>query len=232
MTAPGQRIDVLDHGHVRLVDHMGGDLAIVRAARCSHDAAWRAGADAGSDARLIRYLVRHRHNTPVEAVELQFEVMAPIFVLRQWMRHRTWSFSEVSGRYSVLPAVFYVPDADKVGVQSASNRQARDLAGGRPWKAGAARLLMRASGTLSFLVYRALLRLGVPRELARTVLPLSTYSRMFAKVDLHNLLSFLAERLPSDAQYEIRVYAEAVLEMARGVAPVTIAAWEETRGAS
>ena len=118
-------IKVLDHGLVRLVDHMGDDLSIVRAARVSYDADWRTGDDAGKDEKLIRYLMRNRHTSPFEAVVFTFEVKAPLFVLRQWQRHRTWSYTEVSARYSELPDEFYVPDVAGITTQSASNKQMR-----------------------------------------------------------------------------------------------------------
>jgi thymidylate synthase (FAD) len=119
-------IDVLDHGFVRLVDHMGDDLSIVRAARVSYDAAWRAGEDQGSDERLIRYLWKNHHTTPFEAVTFTFEVKAPIFVLRQWHRHRTWSYNELSARYSELPEEYYVPDPKNIGcAESEANKQGR-----------------------------------------------------------------------------------------------------------
>src|SRR5689334_9701621 len=119
------KIDVLDHGFVRLVDSMGSDLSVVRAARVSYDAAWRAGEDQGSDARLINYLWKNHHTTPFEAVTFTFEVKAPIFVFRQWHRHRTWSYNELSARYRELPNVWYVPDPAIVGKQSTANKQGR-----------------------------------------------------------------------------------------------------------
>lgn len=227
------RIDVLDHGFIRLVDSMGGDLSIVRAARVSYDAAWRAGEDEGSDERLIRYLWKHRHTTPFEAVVFQFEVHAPIFVFRQWHRHRTWSFNELSARYRPLPEVFYVPDPAILGRQSASSKQARDivdLSAEDLADAEAAVSEMATAGKLAFIRYRSLLDRGVPRELARSVLPVSTYSHMFAKVDLRNLLHFLDLRCDAHAQHEIRVYADAIRELIRPIVPVATAAWEAGRG--
>lgn len=218
-------LKVLDYGYVRLVDHMGSDLSIVRAARVSHDAAWRAGEDAGSDERLIHYLWKNRHTTPFESVEFQFEVIAPIFVFRQWHRHRTWAYNEVSARYSELPKLFYLPDADKVGMQAAANKQGRTdapIAGAEHVVA-----LMRACNERSFSLYRSLLASGVARELARSVLPVATYSHMFAKVDLHNLFKFLDLRLHPHAQYEIRVYADAMLQLITPIVPVAVAAWKE-----
>jgi thymidylate synthase (FAD) len=212
------KIDVLDHGFVRL-----DDLAIVRAARVSYDAAWRAGADAGSDAKLIRYLWKHQHTTPFEAVEFQFEVKAPIFVLRQWHRHQTWSFNELSARYRELPEEFYVPASDQVGAQSPSSKQARIAA--EPDEASPK--LIRAACESAFSSYHDLLARGVPRELARSVLPVATYSHMLAKTDLRNLFHFLSLRRDAHAQYEIRVFADAMLQLIRPVAPIAVSAWEE-----
>jgi thymidylate synthase (FAD) len=228
------KIDVLDHGFVRLVDHMGGDLSIVRAARVSYDAAWRAGENEGSDTRLIRRLWRDRHTSPFEAVEFQFEVKAPIFVFRQWHRHRTWAFNELSARYRELPEEFYVPDFLEIGKQSTSNKQGRealrteDDIGNRFHEVE----LYRASCERAFKHYRTLLDKGWPRELARALLPVSTYSHMFAKVDLRNLLGFLDLRMDPHAQYEIRLYAEAMRTLAAQIAPVAIAAWSDDGGSS
>lgn len=212
------KIDLLDHGFVRLVDSMGGDLSIVRAARVSYDAAWRAGEDQGSDDRLIRYLWRNHHTTPFEAVTLTFEVKAPIFVFRQWHRHRTWSFNELSARYRELPAEYYLPEPDAIGVQSANSKQARDI-GAMDEDALSARhferLLVDDHCHQAFDLYANLIAKGWPRELARSVLPVSTYSHMFATVNLLNLLRFLTLRCDGHAQYEIRVYADAMRELAR-----------------
>lgn len=223
------RIDVLDHGFVRLIDSMGSDISVSRAARVSYDAAWRAGEDQGSDARLIRYLWKNHHTTPFEAVTFTFEVKAPIFVFRQWHRHRTWSFNELSARYRELPEEFYLPDPAMIGVQSASSKQARDVTGvseeqrlDRLVQIGLARNAMSES----FKAYNALLAAGWPRELARSVLPVATYSHMFASVNLLNLLKFLTLRCDSHAQYEIRVYAEAMRELIRPIVPVCVSAWE------
>lgn len=224
------KIDVLDHGFVRLVDHMGGDISITRAARVSYDAAWRAGENEGSDARLIRYLWKNKHTSPFEAVEFQFEVKAPIFVLRQWHRHRTWAFNELSARYRELPEEFYVPDPEAIGTQSKDNKQARDLSSDDIEMAESAAWMIGESSKASFRAYHELLNIGVPRELARSVLPVSTYSHMFAKVDLRNLLHFLDLRIHPHAQHEIRVYGEAMLELVRPIVPVAIKAWEDCRG--
>lgn len=226
---PWDRIDVLDHGYVRLVESMGSDLSVARAARVSYDAAWRAGEDEGSDARLIRRLWKDRHTSPFEAVEFQFEVMAPIFVFRQWHRHRTWSFNELSARYRELPEVFYVPDPNAVGEQSKSNKQGRQETSVDLRIRSEEVSAYRSHCEDAFETYRRLLASGWPRELARSVLPVSTYSHMFAKVDLRNLLHFLDLRLHPHAQREIQVYAEAMLSLARDVAPVCIQAWEADR---
>jgi thymidylate synthase (FAD) len=219
------KIDVLDHGFVRLVNHMGSDLDVVRVARNSYDAAWRAGNDEGSDAKLIRFLWNNKHSTPFETVEFQFEVKAPIFVFRQWHRHRTWTYNEVSARYTELPAEFYTPDPKTIGVQSKTNKQAREIPD------DPAELERRAAYEKhrienyvftcreAFRQYQVYINAGWPRELARTVLPLSTYSKMFAKVDLWNLAHFLTLRLHPHAQYEIRVYAEAITQLIRPIVP-------------
>ncbi|ATQ69638.1 MULTISPECIES: FAD-dependent thymidylate synthase [Methylosinus] len=222
------RINVLDHGYVRLVDHMGSDLSIVRAARVSYDAAWRAGENEGSDARLIDYLWKNKHTTPFEAVELQFEVMAPLFVIRQWHRHRTWVYNELSGRYRELPEVFYIPDPENIGEQAVANKQGRQKGGDLEARRAEADKL-RAACEASFAIYRELLAAGWPRELARTALPLSTYSHMFAKTNLLNLFRFLSLRADAHAQYEIRVYAEAMERLIEPIVPVALAAWKAAR---
>ena len=222
-------ISVLDHGFVRLVDHMGNDLSIIRAARNSYNAAWRAGENESSDVRLLNYLWRNAHTTPFEAVTFTFEVMAPIFVLRQWHRHRTWSYNELSARYKELPEVYYIPEDKYIGQQSSTNKQGRDLT---TQNAGNATNLenYRHVCAQAFELYRALLAEGWPRELARAVLPVATYSRMFATVNLLNLLKFLTLRCNTHAQYEIRVYAEAMRDLVREIVPVAIQAWESSNG--
>jgi thymidylate synthase (FAD) len=223
-----QTIKLLDYGFVRLIDSMGSDLSIARSARVSNDAAWRAGEDEGSDHRLINYLWKNKHTTPFESVEFQFEVKAPIFVFRQWHRHRTWSFNELSARYRELPEEFYVPEPKIVGEQATANKQGRQAGGGFAQRLGECSILKRECER-AFEAYRMLLANGWPRELARSVLPVATYSHMFAKVDLLNLLKFLTLRCDSHAQYEIRVYAEAMRELIRPIVPVALAAWESTK---
>jgi len=216
-------IKVLDHGLVRLVDHMGNDLSIVRNARVSYDAAWRAGENKDSDTRLINYLYKNGHNTPFEAVTFTFEVKAPIFVFRQWHRHRTQSYNEVSARYKELPEEFYVPEPEKITHQSSDNKQMRT---DQPVQhAIQAMQMIRLQNKKAFETYHELLQLGVARELARSVLPVGTYSHMFATVNLHNLFKFMQERLHDHAQYEIRVYAKAMLDLITPIVPVATKAF-------
>ena len=219
-------VDVLDHGFVRLVDSMGSDLSVVRAARVSYDAEWRAGDDTEGDRKLINYLWKHKHSTPFEAVTFTFEVKAPIFVLRQWHRHRTWSYNELSARYKELPEEFYVPTPDKITTQSTDNKQMRTEIK-HEYGHGMSKA-MRKHNHNAFKLYKKLLADDCPRELARTVLPLATYSHMFATVNLLNLMKFLTLRTHEHAQFEIRVYADAMLELAKTVAPICLNAWCKT----
>jgi thymidylate synthase (FAD) len=214
-------INVLDHGYVRLVDSMGDDLSIVRSARVSHNAEWRTGENEKNDAKLIKYLWDNKHTSPFESVEFQFEIKCPIFIARQWHRHRTWSYNEISGRYTELPEEYYVPSVEHIGNQDTKNKQVRIKDNLRNPNAALILDYISYACIDSFRRYRELLLKGCPRELARTVLPLATYTRFFAKVDLRNLLHFLSLRLDSHAQYEIRVYAEAIKELIRPVIPVT-----------
>jgi len=225
------KIDVLNAGFVRLVDHMGNDLSIARNARVSYDAEWRAGEDEGSDARLINYLYKNGHNTPFESVVFTFEVKAPIFVIRQWHRHRTWAYNEVSARYTKLPTEYYLPNPVVIGEQSKDNKQMRDV----PLTMDKSTLkhnqhsvsLIEAQCAIAFSTYNILIERGVPRELARSVLPVATYTHMFGTVNLNNLFKFLGERMHSHAQYEIREYANAMLELIRPIVPVAVAAFEK-----
>ena len=216
---------VLNYGFVRIVDYMGSDLSIVRNARVSYDAEWRTGEDSGSDNRLINYLYENGHNTPFEAVTFTFDIKAPIFVFRQWHRHRTQSYNELSSRYRELPEEFYVPELDQITTQSADNKQMRtDEA--NPYAVEMQNAIVRQNEE-AFACYHALLADGCPRELARSVLPVGTYSHMFATMNLHNLFNFLRERLHPHAQYEIRVYAEAMLELIEPIVPVAVAAFRK-----
>lgn len=216
--------NLLDHGYVRLVDHMGNDLSVVRSARVSYDAEWRTGENANADEKLINYLMKNRHTSPFESVTFTFEVKAPIFVFRQWHRHRTWSFNEISGRYAELPEEFYVPMVEHITTQSVNNKQQRTneilpMADG-------IQSLIKEQCADAFSSYHWLLKNGCPRELARGVLPVNTYSKMFATIDLHNLLGFIRLRDHSHAQYEIQVYAQAMLDLIRPIVPISVAAFE------
>lgn len=223
----GDKRDVLDHGFVRLVDYMGDDLSIVRAARVSYDADWRTGENEKSDEKLISYLIRNRHTSPFESVVFTFEIKCPIFIARQWHRHRTWSYNEVSARYTELPEEFYVPKPEHITTQAKDNKQARTQE--QHGQADYFQAYMRKIAEGAFAQYKEFLDMGCPRELARTVLPLSTYTRYFGTVNLHNLLHFLSLRLHAHAQYEIRVYAEAILDIISNIVPVTVAAWRTMR---
>jgi thymidylate synthase (FAD) len=201
----GTRLNLLDHGFVTLVDYRGGDLSVCRAARVSFDAAWRTGKDTGSDKALITYLWKNHYSTPFEAVTFTFEVKAPIFVLRQWQRHRAQRYKELSTRYKQLPTEFYVPDRVSEGQRQAIESSCRDSFHTYKWLLGAQ---------------------GVGTELARGVLPMNTYSHMFCTMNLLSLFTFFTLRRDETAQYEIRVYADAMLELVRPVVPACVAAWE------
>ena len=232
-----QPLPVLDRGFVRVVDYMGDDGAIVQAARVSYGRGTRKVSD---DRGLINYLMRMRHTSPFEMCELKLHVKLPIFVARQWIRHRTANVNEYSARYSVLADEFYVPAPEHVASQAGSNRQGRDQVLGDE-QAAAVQDTMRANAERAYADYLALLnqdeagaalepeRAGLARELARIVLPLNTYTEWYWKTDLHNLLHFIALRADPHAQYEIRAYAEALLEVVRRWTPLTCAAFEDYR---
>ena len=215
-------IKVLDYGHVRLVEHMGDDLSIVRNARVSYDAVPRYD---GSDEKLIRYLWKHKHTSPFECVQFTFDIKCPIFVARQWHRHRTWAYNEVSARYTELPGECYLPELDQITTQSTSNKQMRtNEENHEAWRI---RELMRHHNQIAVDLYKGLLAYKCPRELARGVLPLNTYTHFFGTVDLRNLFHFLELRLHPHAQYEIRVYAEAMLKLVEPLVPTAVAAFKE-----
>lgn len=228
------RIDLLDHGFVRLVDHMGSDLSVVRAARVSYDAAWRAGENEKSDTKLINYLWKNKHTTPFEAVTFTFEVKAPIFVFRQWHRHRTQSYNELSGRYAELAEEFYLPSVKDIGVQDTKNKQAR-IVGVEPEDVDEFNNRMVEIDEYqhhcqeAFSLYKDLLTRDWPRELARMVLPLSTYSHMFCTMNLRNLFHFITLRSDPHAQYEIRVYSDAMLKLIEPIIPVCVGAFNDKR---
>lgn len=219
----GEMVPLLDHGYVRLVDYMGNDLSVVRSARVSFDADWKAGTEE-RDARLIRRLMHDRHTTPFEAVVFTFEIKAPIMVFRQWHRHRTQSYNELSARYSELPEEFYVPEGVHFTTQNPTNKQGRtDVVHPR---AEEFRERIRAHCETAFALYHEMLEAGVSREIARLPLPLGTYSRMFATANLLNWFRFLSLRMPGDAQMEIRVYAAQLWQLIAKVCPVSAHAFQ------
>jgi thymidylate synthase (FAD) len=230
-------LPVLDHGFVRVIDYMGDDGAIVQAARVSYGRGTR---KVSEDAGLIRYLMRHRHSTPFEMCEIKYHVKLPIFVARQWIRHRTANVNEYSARYSILDREFYIPAPEHLAAQSAANRQGRGaVLGGEE----AARVLglLREDATRCYDHYAEMLnetdageaadpsRQGLARELARMNLTLNTYTQWYWKTDLHNLLHFLSLRADAHAQYEIRVYAEAMLRTVEAWVPAAFAAFRDYR---
>ncbi|MEM6479634.1 MAG: FAD-dependent thymidylate synthase [Pseudomonadota bacterium] len=221
--------EVLDHGFVRVIDYMGNDSAIVQAARVSYGAGTKKVSD---DEGLIRYLMRHWHSTPFEMCEIKLHVKLPIFVARQWIRHRTANVNEYSARYSTLDREFYIPAAERVGRQSEDNKQGTGAGYDAP-TAERIRAEMVQSGARDFDLYDLLIEKGgdydLAREQARAVLPASTYTQWYWKVDLHNLLHFLRLRADDHAQYEIRVYAEAICEIVADWVPMAYRAFEEYR---
>lgn len=224
-------VNVLNHGHVRLVESMGSDLSIVRNARVSYDAEWRTGDEEGKDEKLLNYLIKNKHTSPFESVQFTFDIKCPIFVARQWHRHRTWSFNEVSARYTELPAEMYVPEPELIGVQSKDNKQMREVKEGMTLAEinEARKLAQQIEGmnNTAYTVYEQLLDQGVPRELARGVLPMNIFTHFFGTIDLHNLMHFIRLRDHSHAQHEIQVYARAMLELIEPVVPVSVAAFKE-----
>jgi thymidylate synthase (FAD) len=218
----GGYFPVLDHGFVALVDYMGSDEDIERAARVSYGYGTR---KVSQTRGLIRYLRRHWHTTPSEMVELKFHVCMPIFVARQWIRHRTANVNEYSGRYSLMPLLFYSPEADHFALQSADNKQGRKSQGADPALLEQATERWEASRRRAGADYEWLVGHDVARELARIDLPLSTYTQWYWKIDLHNLIHFLTLRADAHAQYEIRAYAEVMAGMLKRVAPLSYEAW-------
>ena len=217
----GGYFPVLDHGFVSLVDYMGSDDSIERAARVSYGYGTR---KSSATRGLIRYLRRHRHSTPSEMVELKFHCAMPMFIARQWIRHRTASVNEYSGRYSLMPLLFYTPDQAYFNLQSATNNQGRGgEAEGALYREGVerwGRIRAEAAGAYEWMVGE-----DVAREIARIDLPLSTYTQWYWKIDLHNLLHFLTLRVDPHAQYEIRAYAEVIAGIVKRVAPLSYEAW-------
>ena len=221
-------IPVLDHGFVRVVDYMGDDAAVVQAARVSYGAGTKAVRD---DEGLIRYLMRHWHSTPFEMCEIKLHVKLPIFVARQWVRHRTANINEISARYSILDGEFYVPAPEAMAAQSATNRQGRGEVLG-PEAAARVAEILREDAARAHAHYEEMLDpegIGLARELARMTLPANVYTQWYWKTDLHNLLHFLRLRADPHAQYEIRVYADAIGALARAWVPVAYEAFEDYR---
>jgi len=218
-----REIPCLNTGFVRLVDYMGGDESIVQAARVSYGKGTKT---VNEDRGLIRYLMRHMHTTPFEMVELKFHVKLPIFVARQWIRHRTANVNEYSGRYSVMKDEFYVPDGQAIHYQSKRNKQGRE--GDVPAELRHKVMeILTTSQKHMYDEYSQLLEEDIARELARINLPLSLYTEWYWKIDLHNLFHFLHLRIDPHAQYEIRVYANAIAEITKKVVPMAWEAFED-----
>jgi len=220
---------VLDHGLVRVIDYMGDDGAIVQAARVSYGAGTK---HVQNDEGLIRYLMRHWHSTPFEMCEIKLHIKLPVFVARQWIRHRTANVNEYSARYSILDREFYIPDPSQLAAQSSVNNQGRgEVLSGEE----AARVLemLKRDATTAYDHYEDMLsqegQQGLARELARMNLPMNIYTQWYWKVDLHNLFHFLRLRADSHAQYEIRVYAEEMCRLVKDWVPLAYAAFEDYR---
>ncbi|MGE4584254.1 MAG: FAD-dependent thymidylate synthase [Sphaerochaeta sp.] len=215
---------VLDHGFVRLVDYLGSDERIVQSARVSYGSGTKTYRQ---DKGLITYLLRNDHTSPFEQVNFTFHVKMPIFVARQWIRHRTGRVNEISGRYSVMSDECYQPDVQHINFQSEDNKQGRANEAVDPKLAEEVLALLGEDQKHSYETYQKLLDLGIARELARIDLPLSLYTEWYWQMDLHNLFHFLQLRLDSHAQFEIRSYAQIILEMVRTVCPIATEAFEE-----
>ena len=230
-----EALPVLDRGFVRVIDYMGDDAAIVQAARVSYGRGTR---QVREDAGLIGYLMRHRHTTPFEMCEIKIHVKLPVFVARQWIRHRTANVNEYSARYSMLDREFYVPAPENLAAQSSGNRQGRgDVLVGA--EAEEVLRLLRDDAERCYAHYEVMLnaradgseidpgRDGLARELARMNLPVGVYTQWYWKIDLHNLLHFVSLRADPHAQYEIRAYADVLLETLRRWVPIACAAFED-----
>jgi len=207
---------VLDKGFIRLVDYMGTDERVVQAARVSYGEGTKSYRE---DAGLIDYLLRNAHTSPFEQVVLTFHIKLPIFVARQWIRHRTARLNEVSGRYSVMKDEFYVPCPDDLALQSTDNKQGRSADALDPAQAEKIRAVFTEDQKAAYASYKSLVDEGLARELARINLPLSLYTEWYWQIDLHNLFHFLKLRLDAHAQKEIRLYAEVLFEITKKVTP-------------
>lgn len=228
-TAPGAEewlgvpIEVLDQGFLYLVDYMGNDEAIEQAARVSYGAGTRQVQETRG---LIRYLLRHQHTTPFEMIEVKFHAKMPIFVARQWIRHRTANVNEMSARYSVLPDEFYVPEDEVIQLQSTDNKQGRGEQADEETRRDVRRFL-KMDAHQAYEHYTEMIEAGAARELARANLPVSIYTEWYWKIDLHNLMHFLKLRLDSHAQYEIRVFGEAMAQIVGESFPLAWEAFED-----
>ena len=230
-------IEVLDHGFVRVIDYMGDDSSIVQSARVSYGKGTK---KISNDKGLIKYLMRHRHSTPFEMCEIKFHIKLPIFIARQWIRHRTANVNEYSARYSILDKEFYIPSAENLAAQSAINNQGRGDALTDDEASNVFQILKKDAAQ-TYSNYETLLnensggniidesKSGIARELARMNLTLNTYTQWYWKIDLNNLLHFLALRADDHAQYEIRVYADIMLDIVKRWVPLTYAAFEDYR---
>jgi len=220
----GKEFPCLDHGFVRLIDYMGSDEAIVQAARVSYGKGTKKNQP---DRDLIRYLLRHQHTSPFEMVEFKFHCKLPIFVARQWIRHRTASVNEYSLRYSEAHNEFYFPDPEAIRKQSALNRQGRSDEMLQPEIQEKVLTILKKHIQQLWDDYEQFEQMDIARELARIHLPVSLYTEWYWKIDLHNLLHFLRLRLDPTAQYEIQVYAEAMAEIVKIAVPLSWEAFED-----
>ena len=232
-----EALPVLDHGFVRVIDYMGDDSSIVQSARVSYGKGTK---KVSTDEGLIKYLMRHWHSTPFEMCEIKYHIKLPIFIARQWIRHRTANVNEYSARYSILDKEFYIPAKDQLSAQSTSNRQGRgDLITGA--QADEVLKILKDDATRTYDNYEKMLnerydgstidegKTGLARELARMNLTLNSYTQWYWKTDLLNLLNFLFLRADSHAQYEIRMYAEIMLDTVKKWVPITYDAFMDYR---
>ena len=217
---------VLDHGFIRLVDYMGTDESIVQAARVSYGKGTR---KVSEDRGLIRYLMKNAHPSPFEMVELKFHVKLPIFVARQWIRHRTANVNEYSGRYSVMKEEFYIPKQEDIRFQAVDNKQGRSEEEIPPQLQEEFLEFLKKSQDEEFKGYQKFVEAGLAREIARISLPLAIYTEWYWKIDLHNLFHFLKLRLDKHAQKEIREYAKIMAEMVKTVCPLAFEAFVDFR---
>ncbi|MDG2417183.1 MAG: FAD-dependent thymidylate synthase [Pelagibacterales bacterium] len=232
-----QPFEVLDHGFVRVIDYMGDDSAIVQSARVSYGKGTK---QISNDKGLIKYLMRHRHSTPFEMCEIKFHIKLPIFIARQWIRHRTANVNEYSARYSILDKEFYIPSMENVAAQSTINNQGRGEVLSSD-EAAEVISILKKDAEQTYANYETLLnenpngesidssKPGVARELARMNLTLNTYTQWYWKIDLNNLLHFLALRADAHAQYEIRVYADIMMDIVKKWVPIAADAFEDYR---